>query len=209
MIKLIVFDLDGVLINTSKYHWESFNLALKQYGEHYLIDESQYQRFDGLTSKEKLLILTKEKGLNPIFYDDVLKAKTKLLNSAIKNKKIEFGNALDVVYNLKNKNYKIYVASNASNEFVYEILEKIHLIKAIDKVFTRDNCKNTKPHPEIYLRCMVEAGVAPKETLILEDSIVGKTAAIDSGGWLLPIKNMYQDVAVDNILNYIKFIDQK
>ena len=57
--------------------------------------------------------------------------------------------------------------------------------------FQQKNIKNSKPHPEIYLRAMIELNSSPKNTLILEDSpYFGRAAAKDSGANLMPIKNL-------------------
>ncbi len=65
MIKLIIFDLDGVLIDTKNIHYESLNNAIEKYQSECVISwEEHLGKFDGLKTNQKLEILTKEKGLD-------------------------------------------------------------------------------------------------------------------------------------------------
>ena len=81
------------------------------------------------------------------------------------------------------------------------------LIEFVDEIFSNQDVNHPKPHPEIYLRCMVHAGVSPNETIIIEDSHVGRKAAMDSGGNLFAVKNP-DDVILKDIVEEIKKIDK-
>ena len=68
MTKLIIFDLDGVLVEAKKIHYDTFNQALKECDEKYVITESEHLSiYDGLKTTQKLELLTKNKGLNPSY----------------------------------------------------------------------------------------------------------------------------------------------
>ena len=65
MINLVIFDLDGVLFDSKKYHFEALNLALNEVDEKYVISyEEHLKEFDGLPTNKKLELLTQKKGLN-------------------------------------------------------------------------------------------------------------------------------------------------
>ena len=64
MIKLIIFDLDGVLYDSKEYHFEALNIALSEIDQKYVISlKDHLNRFDGLPTNRKLEILSDEKGL--------------------------------------------------------------------------------------------------------------------------------------------------
>jgi dTDP-glucose pyrophosphorylase len=111
----------------------------------------------------------------------------------------------NVIKKLKKEKYKLAVASNACKATVEKLLETNGFIKFIDFYLSNEDVKNPKPNSEIYLKCMIEAGVNPKECLILEDSHIGRKAAIDSGGFLCPIKNP-KDVTYKKIKTYLNNI---
>ena len=70
MIKLIIFDLDGVLVDAKQIHFDTLNRALNEIDEKFVISESEHLSiYDGLKTTQKLELLTKNKGLHPEFYD--------------------------------------------------------------------------------------------------------------------------------------------
>ena len=75
--------------------------------------------------------------------------------------------------------------------------------KFIFSSFSNQDVKNNKPHPEIYLKCLIDMGLKPNETLIFEDSSHGVMAAQDSGCHLFTVKNL-SDISYSNISNFIK-----
>jgi hypothetical protein len=79
-------------------------------------------------------------------------------------------------------------------------------IEYIDNYYSNEDVKNPKPKAEIYLRCMIDAGVDPDECLIVEDSIVGRKAALKSGGNLHPVLNT-NDINLDKIIDNINKIN--
>ena len=86
MIKLIVFDLDGVLVEARNFHYEAMNRALASIDEKYVISkEEHFAKYDGLSTRKKMAILTKEKGLPVELYDDIWKEKQKSTHDIIKD----------------------------------------------------------------------------------------------------------------------------
>ena len=70
----------------------------------------------------------------------------------------------------------------------------------IDNYYSNEDVKNAKPKAEIYLKCMIDAGFDPKECLIIEDSYVGRKAALASGAFLCGVMNT-SDVTYENIMD--------
>ena len=92
MIKLLIFDLDGVLISSKESHFKALNDALKEIDPTYIISEEEHvNRYDGLPTKEKLKMLTKEKGLPENLHEQIYTRKqfftseeAKLININVK-----------------------------------------------------------------------------------------------------------------------------
>jgi beta-phosphoglucomutase-like phosphatase (HAD superfamily) len=81
MTKLIIFDLDGVLVEAKQIHFDTLNQALKEWGDEYVITKAEHLSiYDGLKTTQKLELLTKNKGLNPTLYDDIWFKKQHLYN---------------------------------------------------------------------------------------------------------------------------------
>lgn len=187
MIKLLVFDLDGVLIETKEMHYKALNSALEMIAPNYKISLHDHLTvFDGLPTKKKLEMMV-DKGLDPNLIPEINRLKQERTSWAIAASVIPNDNLRDIFHHLQLDGYKIYIASNAIRKTVVSILTRLGLMEDIDFIFTNEDVKNPKPNPEMYLRCMLHAGVDPSETLIFEDSHTGRKAAMRSGGHLAPV----------------------
>jgi HAD superfamily hydrolase (TIGR01509 family) len=206
MIKLIVFDLDGVLVETKKLHFDALNKALCDVDPKYIISyEEHLSKYDGLNTYKKLDILGKERGLRTTEFQSIWLRK-QFYTSQMLRELIPDNRIIDILKRLKDANYKLAVASNSIRETVKITLLKLGYLEYIDFYLSNEDVKHPKPSPELYLKSMIEAGVSPKETLIIEDSVVGRTAANSSGGNLYGI-NCPNDLIYENIINYINGIN--
>ena len=189
MIKAIIFDLDGVLVDTKKIHFEALNLALKKFSYSEITFEDHIKIFDGLPTNEKLKILNKKINLPKKNFSKINRYKQKITSEILK-KRIKKNLKLINIFKKLHKNYKIAVATNAVNSTLKICLEKIGISKFVNFKLSNEDINFPKPNPEIYLRIFVKFGIYPSEALIVEDSHYGREAAISSGAKLLPIKKI-------------------
>jgi len=210
MIKLIIFDLDGVLVEAKDFHYEAFNRALSLAGEDIITKEEHLAKFDGLNTRKKLANLTRERGLPKDKHDEIWKNKQTATHRVI----IDSVNASDHVRisgalrRLKADGYMVYCASNSIRSSVKLMLCRAGYIEHVDEYFSNEDVKSPKPHSEIYLKCMVKAGVNPHECLIIEDSHIGREAAAKSGANVLGVVGL-KDVNILNIREAIEKADKK
>lgn len=206
MIKLIVFDLDGVLVDAKEIHYESLNKALEQIDGKFAINREEHlTKYDGLPTKTKLNLLSTDKGLPQSTHARIWELKQTLTFDVIKEQLKEDLKLKDVLRKLKKDGYKIYVASNSIRESIKLMLHKTGLLEYVDHYFGNEDVKYSKPHPEMYLKSMVHAGVKPNETMVIEDSFHGRQAALDSGAYLCAVETP-NDVTYDKITNLIKSV---
>jgi len=191
MIKLIVFDLDGVLVDAKDIHYEAFNRALATVDPKYVIGRDEHlSKYDGLNTTKKLNMLTAEKGLPKDAHDLVWKQKQQETRAIIQ----EFEPSVrlcEVLRQLKNDGFILAVASNSIRETVKLMLLQKGFIPYIDFFFSNQDVTHPKPNVEMYLECMIKAGVSPKETIIIEDSHIGRKAAVDSGAHLFAVRDSH------------------
>lgn len=208
MIKLIVFDLDGVLVETKKLHYDAFNKALRDVDPKYEISYDEHlAKYDGLSTHKKLNLLGLEKGLSEIQFQSIWQRKQAYTYQMLKE--LAFDNRLiEILKKLKNEyHYTIAVASNSIRDSVKITLLKLGLLEYVDFYLSNEDVKYPKPHPEIYLKAMIQSGATPKETLIIEDSVIGRNAANNSGAYLLGVNNSL-DVTCERIIEYIESINK-
>jgi HAD superfamily hydrolase (TIGR01509 family) len=176
-IKVVLFDLDGVIIDAKKIHFNALNDAIFIFDSKCIISyEEHLQKYDGLKTDQKLKILTKTKGLSESLYKDIWNKKQELtikyLNELVPNPEL-----IKTLERLKSENFKIACCTNSIRDTVMFSLEKMNIKHYFDLIISNQDVKNSKPSPEIYLKAILEFGVNPAEVLVVEDSPHGLQAA--------------------------------
>ena len=187
--RLIIFDLDGVLIDSREIHYISLNSALEKVDSKFQIGvEEHLSKYDGLPTKIKLRELTNDKGLPTENYEFIWKEKQKATFEIFKSLTID-AELVDLFKKIKSRNINICVASNSITETIKIVLLKLGLIEFVDYFIGNEDVKFAKPYPEIYWKCMTRFEALPQNTVIFEDSHIGRKAALVSGAHLIPIED--------------------
>ena len=217
MIKLVIFDLDGVLVDMKDVHYEALNDAIREHSPSFCISYQEHlSTYDGMKTLDKLKLLTKTKGLSPDLYANIWTNKQLKTLEYIQKLTIN-EQVLSTLKSLKDAGYILAVASNSIRDTVKNALYYTQYLKYIDFYYSNDDVYHAKPNTEIYLKCMIAANVSPKETVILEDSPIGIQGAEKTGAFVINIKNT-QDINqslittitnMDNIQNLTKWKNTK
>ena len=208
-IKLIIFDLDGVLVDSRHMHYEAMNAALETINEKYIINHNEHlARYDGLSTKQKLELLTKEKGLDPKLYSDIWTLKQEKTLEIIDKTYIYDERIRSILADLKKRKYVLYCASNSIWNTIKLMLLRKGFLEYFDYFISNEDVKNPKPYPEMYLKCIERSTFSTNEVMICEDSHIGRKAALYSGANLCPINDPF-DLTLTKINNYIKFFEQQ
>ena len=200
MNKLVIFDLDGVLIDSRELHYDALNDALRKVDEKYVISREEHLSvFDGLNTTKKLELLSERKGLPREYYNQIWQDKQKatfhLIPDAPKNPSAQY-----IMQQLKMRGWKVAVASNSIRETVRISLHSMGVLNLVDYIVSNEDVFFPKPFPEMYWKCMTAMKALPKDTIIIEDSHIGREGATNSGAHLYPVKDAYE-------LNGNKFLD--
>jgi len=189
MNKLVIFDLDGVLIDSRDMHYEALNSALKNINSKYVISKEEHlSLYDGLPTSRKLSLLTENKDLPTDKHQQIWEDKQKATFEIFS--KLEHDHELMYYFQqLKNKDYQIAVASNSIRNTVKLVLLKLGVLEFVDYYVSNEDVVRNKPFPEMYWKCMIACNSLPKDTVIFEDSHIGRQAALDSKAHLIPVEN--------------------
>lgn len=207
MIKAIIFDMDGVLIEAKDWHYEALNRALKLFG--YQISRYEHlTSYDGLPTSKKLQMLSVERGLPPGLHSFINQMKQQYTMEIVHSKCKPRFNHEYALSNLKSKGYKLAVASNSIRNTINVMMEKSNLNRYLDLIVSAEDVKNPKPAPEIYRLTMQNLGLNPENCLIVEDNENGIKAAIASGAYVLKVRDV-DEVNLENILNKIIFLEKR
>ena len=208
MIKLIIFDMDGVLVDARELHYEALNRSLSFFSDDYIISREEHlSTYDGLPTSKKLEMLTKNKGVPKDLHNKIWKLKQQETRKIVDEEMTYDERMRNLLRDLKNRGFQIHVASNSIRDSVKMMLLRKGLIEFVDMFFSNQDVKCPKPSPEMYLRSMTAAGVSPKETIIVEDSHVGRKAALMSGAHLCAVRDP-DDVTLDKINEHIDFLGE-
>jgi HAD superfamily hydrolase (TIGR01509 family) len=196
-IKAVIFDMDGVLIDAKDWHYDALNKALNHFG----YNISRYDHlvtFDGLPTRRKLEMLTREQAL-PLklhgFLNELKQIYTmEIIHSRCKPR-FQHEYALS---HLKASGYKLAVASNSVRQSVEVMMFKSNLSCYLDAIVSNEEVKKGKPDPEIYLKTLTMLGISPMEALVVEDNEHGIAAARAAGAHLMIVRDV-TDVTLDNI----------
>lgn len=207
MIKAVIFDMDGVLIEAKEWHYEALNRALEIFG-HRINRHDHLTTYDGLPTKKKLEILSIESDLPRDLHDFINEMKQNFTTEIIHTQcKPTFCHEYALA-KLKAMNLKLAVASNSIRHTVELMMEKAHLTRYLDVMLSNQDVTHGKPDPEIYLKAMEKLGVAPHECLVVEDNENGIRAARASGAHVLVVREV-TDTNFDNINKEIQTINKR
>jgi HAD superfamily hydrolase (TIGR01509 family) len=187
MIKAIIFDLDGVLVDATEWHYEALNEALRLFG--FEITEYEHNHvYNGLPTSKKLELLTKEKGLPQGLYKTIQALKRKFTDEKVTlNCRPDYAKQV-LMSNLKRAGFRLAACSNAQKYSVINMLERSQIKEYFDEIMGNDEGFKPKPAPDMYLAMFKKLGISPKEALIVEDSPHGIQSAYGSGGNVLPVR---------------------
>jgi len=177
MIKAIIFDMDGVLVDSERIH---IAIEKRQFSLNNLpISDEEHQQYMGVSSE--------------IMWQTIAKLHTLSLsvNELIEQHRIEshryfselneipvMPGLVDLLENLKTKGYTLAVASSSTPEIIDLILNKTHLKKYFQVMVSAKQAGKSKPEPDVFLMAAQKLGVSPAHCLVVEDSDNGIKAAI-------------------------------
>jgi beta-phosphoglucomutase-like phosphatase (HAD superfamily) len=135
MVKLVIFDLDGVLVDTKNLHFDALNMSLEN--EYKISWNEHLSVYDGLKTQQKLDMLTQQKGLPIELHKSIWETKQKITLELLKS--IEPNEFItSTMVKLSEDGYKIAVCSNSIRKTVLTVLSKLNIIEYID--FTYNPC---------------------------------------------------------------------
>lgn len=174
-VEAIIFDLDGVLVDSEGFYYQRRKAFLK---EHQLtIDELPMSWFIGADMRSLWPVIFKE---NKTTYDEAYLTEKYIEYKAshpIDYKQVLEPDAKRVLQYLKRKGYKISLASSSTMEVIHEVLKEGQLSSYFDLIVSGTQFKQSKPHPEIYEYTIKELAVPREQCLVIEDSEKGIQAA--------------------------------
>jgi HAD superfamily hydrolase (TIGR01509 family) len=180
-VKGVIYDMDGLMINSEPLHVAAWDTALKKYG-HGIgdIPENILSRFYGRKAVELAVFLTGYfRNLPPCdeFYDEKYNAFLKLIS-----KKLEpMPGLLKSLQFFKENECKIALASSGEMKYIRTVLGTLHISEYFSAIISADDVTKGKPDPEPYLLACSRLSLKPEDCLVLEDAAMGIASAKSAG----------------------------
>tara|TARA_B100001029_G_C15035109_1_gene439605 strand:- start:882 stop:1541 length:660 start_codon:yes stop_codon:yes gene_type:complete len=176
MIKNIIFDFDGVLVDSEILAAKAFSRYMIRFGVD--ISEKEFANFAGNKTVNVVEILSKKYSINDKkkFYNDIMNIAYNIYKNEL--------TIINGAYNfINNKKLNIFIGSNSTKNRIIDGLQKVKLDKFFkpEQVYSFDLVKNPKPYPDIYLKVVKDNNLNKDETIIIEDSVIGIKAAVNAG----------------------------
>ncbi|OUM09047.1 HAD family hydrolase [Pseudomonas syringae] len=205
MIKAVIFDMDGVLIDAKEWHYDALNKALGLFG--YNISRHEHlTAYDGLPTSRKLDMLSVERDLPVALHGFINEMKQQYTMEIVHAQcKPTFVHQY-ALSSLKTLGYKLAVASNSIRNTVDVMMDRADLGRYLDLQLSNEDVKHAKPAPDIYLKAIRQLGLLPTECLIVEDNENGIKAARASGAHVLVVAHTC-DVNLSNILGRLEAVN--
>lgn len=198
-ILAILFDVDGVLVDATNWHFEAFNSALEPFG--FAISRQQHQQeFLGLPTAIKIDRLVAGGVLPGEARASVLEAKRRYFREIARDRCQPNDDRRYALAALRAQGFLLAAASNAIRESVMEMLDLSQLTSYFNAIVCGDDVVHAKPAPELYVLCTKMLGVRPDQCLAVEDGVYGIQAARAAGIRVLAVKTI-ADVSLPNLMS--------
>jgi|TARA_B100001769_G_C22058331_1_gene569085 beta-phosphoglucomutase len=176
-LKAFIFDLDGVIVDTAKYHFKSWKIIAKKIG--FKLSKTQNELLKGVSREESLNKVLNWGGISidRLEKNKYLEEKNELYKGFINN--LNHMDILPGVNKLINfaRNNNIPIALGSASKNAHRILEKLGIKNKFKVIIDGNLTSKSKPHPEVFLRGAEILGINPKNIIVFEDSIAGIEAA--------------------------------
>ena len=205
-IKCVLFDLDGVLVDATDWHYEALNRALRLFG----FDITRYEHlsdYNGLPTRMKLQMLSVEKGLPAALHTTLNRLKQVYTRDEILTRCRPVFAKEYMLSRLRKEGYRLGVCSNSIRESLEMMIYQSGLTDYFEFLASNADVTAPKPDPEIYLTAIARMGVTPGETLIVEDAPHGIEAARRSGAHVCQVKG-FADVDYPRVRAAIDAIER-
>ena len=195
MIDTLIFDFDGVIIDTETPDFDTWQKVFQGYGVE--LQRTWWTGFIGGSSRRMDVYgLLEERTGREFDRDSLMRERRRRYLAAIESNPLLPG-VVEYIYEAQRLGLKLAVASSSSHAWVDGHLESRGLRQHFDSVICSDDVAKVKPDPELYLLTASTLGTTPRNTLVIEDSANGVAAAKEAGAFCVAVPNpMTRDLSL-------------
>jgi len=183
----VVFDMDGVLIDSEPVHYDSTRLLFEELGTR--LNETVNNEFLGSTDRHMFEVLRERYGLETTV-DELIERRKVIYMEILERDGLPWRDGvLELVAGLASSGYRLAVASSGLKRIIVHTLEDGGIDHYFEAVVSGDEISKPKPAPDIYLEAARRLAIEPSRCLAIEDTDVGVRAAKAAGMFVIAFPN--------------------
>lgn len=187
MIKALIFDMDGLMIDSERLYFQAEGEIVKKFGAE-LKEETRWKMM-GTKPIEGLAIFVEDLKL-PISAQEALEMRNKIMRKKLQTELEAMPGLFHILDTFFNQ-FKLAVCTGAQKEFLDIAVDLLEIRDKFDVLQSSDSIARGKPEPEIYLKTCEKLGVTPQDCIVLEDSANGVTAGKKAGCTVIAVPSEY------------------
>ncbi len=201
MITSVLFDMDGVLLDSQPMHYDADIATLGNFGVE--ISASDVEKYAGTTNLDRYKKFREEYGMHASV-DEMVSFREQCIMKFVKEYPLEpIDGVVNLLKSVKSIGLKTAVASSSSYDFIYAVLERLNIREYFDDVVSGEDMENGKPAPDIFIETARVLNSEPKECVVVEDSHNGVLAGVRAGmkvvGYVNPSSGI-QDLTIASVV---------
>lgn len=174
MIKAVIFDLDGVIVDSEHIHVEAEKQTMLKYDVR--ISSEELRKYTGSTAKFMFAELIEKYKLDTTV-EEIFNEKEEVLFKLLEADTHPTKGVIELIRKLEQRNLKLGIASSAHKRLVEYVLRKLGIKHVFESIMSSEDIVHCKPNPEIFLMSADKLGVSPNECVVIEDAELGVKAA--------------------------------
>ena len=187
-MKAVIFDMDGVIIDSEPIHFEVDIQTMKDFG--CSISKEELNKYVG-TTNEYMWTDIKNKYKLDKSVEEIINYRSEMVKrKVIESDLIPIEGIADLLKELKVKNIPAAIASSSPRDFIEVVVSKFQLEDYFSCIWSGEEVENGKPAPDIYVETAKKLGISPEECIVIEDSKNGVLAAKKAGMKCIGFKNI-------------------
>lgn len=210
-IRAVVFDMDGLMIDSERVYWQAGRELARRYGKTVL--DATLGRMMGRSPIDSMTVFATETGINEPPAKLLDERDTRVLE-ILEQSATPMPGLFAALDRLHGK-YKLAIATSAKRVMVNTIDKSVNFVRYFDAVQTSEGVINGKPDPEIYHKAMAQIGMQPADCVVLEDSSNGARAGKRSGAFTIAVPSehtrdqdfSFVDVVASDLLDAVAKIE--
>jgi len=178
MITAVIFDMDGVIVDSEPIHIEAEKQTLLKYGVK--ITTEELRTYTGTTAEFEFNDLIRKYKLNTTA-KTLFDVKEDIMFRLLEERTEPTKGVIDLIKSLKQQGFKLGIATSGHRKLAHYYADKLGIASFFDAIVCAEDITHSKPDPEIFLKTAQRLGVEPTQCIVIEDAKLGIEAAVKAG----------------------------